>query len=200
MLPLALLPVIANLAKTGYGAIQEGQQREEMRKERQKWGAQNEALFNTDYYSDYTKRADPQNVIRQMKDTMKKQNEVDQNTAVVTGATPEAVNAGKERRNRAMTNVYGNIAAMGSEFKDRTKGRYLQQKSALQGMEYDNMQQDAQSSNNLLYNGAKGMAGTDWAGILGGGVDNKNAGSNVKYDYTSPLKNLLDPTNETSLA
>jgi hypothetical protein len=67
-------------------------------------------------------------------------------------------------------------------------------------MEYDNMQQDAQSSNNLLYNGVKGMAGTDWAGILGGGVDNKNAGSNVKYDYTSPLKNLLDPTNETSLA
>ena len=163
------LPMIASLAQMGYGAIKEGQQRREMRAERSKWNAQNEALFNKDYYADYTQQAEAQNVIRQMRDEMKKENKVDENVAAVTGASPEAMNARKERRNKAMTNLVGGIHAQSTAWKERAKDRYLNRKTQLQEMEYGDMQDNAISANNMLYNGINGLASTDWAGILGGG-------------------------------
>lgn len=189
------LPIIANLAQTGYGAIQEGQQRKLMAGERKKWGAENEALFNEDYYSDYTQRAEAQNVIRQMRNQQKKADKVDQNVAAVTGATPEAINAGKERRNKAMTDVYANIAANAMQYKDRAKGRYLSRKAQLQGMEYDTMNQTAISANNVMSNGLKGLATTDWAGIVSGfkPVAKTSIGTPVVNDYTEPPKTGLEP-------
>lgn len=163
------LPMIASAASTIYGAVAEGKQRQRMAGERSKWNAENEALFNEDYYADYTKRADAQNVIRQMRDQNKKADKVEQNVAAVTGATPEAINAGKERRNKMTTDVYSNIAANAMQYKDRAKGRYMSRKAQLQGMEYDSMNQSAMSAGNVMANGLKGLATTDWAGIVGGG-------------------------------
>lgn len=169
------LPAIASGASSIYGAIKEGQQRKEMKRERQKWGAQNEALFNKDYYADYTQRADAQNLIKKMRDESRSQNKIDNNVATVTGASPEAINAQKQRRNQNMTSLYGNIGAMSSQLKDRSKDRFLAQRSALQGMEYDEMAANADSANNMLYNGIKGVANTDWAGIVTGQAQS-NAG------------------------
>lgn len=162
------LPMIASLAGSAYGAIQEGQERKRMAAERQKWNAENEALFNQDYYSDYTKRADSQNVIRQMRNQQQNENKVDQNVAAVTGASPDAMNARKERRNKAMTDLYSNLGAVGAQWKDSVKGRYQARKQALQGLEYDTMNQRAQSANNLMYNGIKTLGSTDWSGLVGG--------------------------------
>lgn len=39
-------------------------------------------------------------------------------------------------------------------------------------MEYDELSQGAQSSNQLFQNGISGLAGTDWAGIIGAGGGN----------------------------
>jgi len=166
---LPYLPMIASLVSSGYGAIKEGQQRAEMAQERQKWNADNESLYNQDYYGDYTQRADAQNVIRQMRDQIKSQDKIDQNVAAVTGESPEAINAGKERRNKAMTDVYANLGAMGANYKERAKDRYIGRKQAMQGMEYDTMNQNAGSSNNLLYNGLSSLGETDWASVVGGG-------------------------------
>ena len=38
--------MVASLLQTGFGAIQEGRQRKQMASERQKWNAENEALYN----------------------------------------------------------------------------------------------------------------------------------------------------------
>lgn len=173
----ALIGIAASLAQTGYGIYKEGQERKAMATERKKWNADNEALFNKDYYSDYTQRADSQHLIKSMRDEMKKQTAIDQNTAVVTGATPEAVNAGKEQRNQAMSKLYGGLAAQGQLYKDNAQNRYVARKQALQGMEYDTMNQNAQSANNMIYNGIKGVAGTDWASIVGGGSPQPLKGS-----------------------
>lgn len=186
------LPMIANAAQTVFGAVNQGKERRRMAGERQKWGAENEALFNEDYYSDYTKRADAQNVIRQMRDQNKKADKVEQNVAAVTGATPEAMNAGKERRNKMTTDVYSNIAANAMQYKDRAKGRYLSRKAQLQGLDYDAMGQSVASAGNVMGNGLKGLASTDWAGIMGGGKVIKDAVGNTltaptqgKYGYDS---------------
>lgn len=187
----ALIPLATSLISSGVGAVQEGQQRGRMTAERGKWNADNEAMFNSDYYGDYTQRADVQNTIKQMRDEQKRQGEIDNNTAVVTGATPEAQVAAKDSRNKAMSSVFSNIAAQGSAFKDRTKAHYLQRKTSLQGLEYDEMDKTAGSANNLLYNGIKGMAGTDWAGIMGGGT---NPQGNAVVDAAMKLKTPLMPT------
>ena len=165
---IQFLPIISNAAQSLFGAASEGRKRRQMAAERAKWGAENEALFNKDYYADYTQRADAQNLIRQMREQNKKADKVEQNVAAVTGATPEAVNAGKERRNKMTTDVYSNIAANAMQFKESAKNRYLSRKQQLQGMEYDTMNQNAMSANNLISNGLKGLASTDWAGIVGG--------------------------------
>ena len=159
------LPMIANLAQTAFGAVKEGQQRKRMAGERQKWNAENEALYNKNYYGDYTKRADSQSAIRQMDDQMKKADKVEQNVAAVTGATPEAINASKERRNKAVTNLYSNIGANAMQYKDAAEGRYQARKAQLQGMEYDSMEQTAQSAGNVMNNGIAGLA-TDWASLM----------------------------------
>jgi len=190
----ALLPAAMSLISSGVGAVQEGQQRKRMTEERGKWNADNEAMFNNDYYGDYTQRADVQNTIKQMREEQKRQGEIDNNTAVVTGATPEAQVAAKDSRNKAMSSVFSNIAAQGSAFKDRTKAHYLQRKTSLQGLEYDEMDKTAGSANNLLYNGVKSLAGTDWAGIMGSNSGGSGAvGKQVQSDYTPPPKIGLDP-------
>ncbi len=191
---IQFLPALAGLVSSGMGAIGEGKERAAMAAERQKWNAENEAMYNKDYYGDYTQRADTQNLIKRMRDEQKSQNKIDENTAVVTGATPETQNAAKEQRNKAMTSVFSNIAAQGSTFKDRAKDQYLNRKASLQGMEYDDMNQNAQSSNNLLYNGIKGMGATDWAGIMSGnkGGNTIGKGTVIGLDYTKPPKTGME--------
>ena len=168
MFPLALLPTVTSLASTAFGMNAEANARRKMQAQTQKWNAENEALYNKDYYGDYTQRADAQNVIKQMRDETKRQDSIDKNTAVVTGATPEVQIANKDQRNRNMSNLFGSLAAQGQQFKDRAENRYQARKQALQGMEYDSTAQNAESGNNLLYNGISLAAKTDWASVLGG--------------------------------
>ena len=182
------LPMIANLAQTAFGAVKEGQQRKRMAGERQKWNAENEALYNKNYYGDYTKRADSQSAIRQMDDQMKKADKVEQNVAAVTGATPEAINASKERRNKAVTNLYSNIGANAMQYKDAAEGRYQARKAQLQGMEYDSMEQTAQSAGNVMNNGIAGLA-TDWASLMTKPTDYKSIERNAANDiYFKPRR------------
>lgn len=182
------LPMIANLAQTAFGAVKEGQQRKRMAVERQKWNAENEALYNKNYYGDYTKRADSQSAIRQMGDQMKKADKVEQNVAAVTGATPEAINASKERRNKAVTSLYSNIGANAMQYKDAAEGRYQARKAQLQGMEYDSMEQSAQSAGNVMSNGIAGLA-TDWASLMTKPTDYKTIERNAANDiYFKPRR------------
>lgn len=176
---MAVLPVAAGLAikalptvisgiSSIFGADKEAKARAAMARERAKWNSENEALFNKDYYSDYTQQADAQNVIRQMREESKRQGQIENNVAAVNGTTAEAQNAAKERRNKFMTNLYAGIAANGQAYKERAKTNYLNRKANLQEMNYQDMSDKAQSANNLLYNGIGGLAATDWAGILSG--------------------------------
>ena len=160
------LPAIANVASTITGFLREGKTRRQMSDARQKMKAENESLYNQDYYSDFTKRADSQAIIKQLKDELKTQNERDQNTAAVTGATPEAMNAAKQRQNKAISDVYSNISARGQAWKDRAKDRYMTRKNQLDDLEYNDMSATAESANNMMYNGIGGLAATDWSSMF----------------------------------
>lgn len=202
------LPAAMGVLQTGYGMIQEGRKRAEAKREREKWNRENEAWYNKEYNSDYTKRADVQNVIRQMRDEFKLQGDIDKGLQTVTGGTNEMELAQRDRRNRAMANLFGNLAAQGARHKDNVDREYRNRKYALQGLTHDEMNQEAQSANNLAYNGLKTLGGTDWASIMKGFGGNTQApaaqtdmGKVIDYDYTEPTgnSNPLD-INKNSLA
>lgn len=163
------IPAVMSLIGAGIGGYSEGQKRRAMRRKMAQMDAENKVLFNADYYADWTQRADAQNIINKMRDDFRRQSKNDENAAVVTGSTIEAQAANKAGRNRAMSNLFSNLGAMGQRYKDGAKDRYLARKSRIEGMEYANLADSAQSSNNLLYNGISGLANMDWAGVLGGG-------------------------------
>lgn len=173
MFPLALLPMVTNLASSVVGMNKEAKARNSMQQQQQQWGAENEAWYNKNNYGDYMQRADTQNVIKQMREENKRQDAIDKNTAAVTGATPEVELANKDQRNRNMSNLFGGLAAQGQQYKDQVENRYLARKQALQGMAYDTTAQQAESGNNLLYNGITGAGKTDWASIVRGASTNK---------------------------
>jgi hypothetical protein len=200
------IPMIAGAASSLFGGIQQGRKNREMKKRSQamfgKMNADNEALFNEDYYSDYLQRADAQNVIRQMRDQFDRQAKRDENTAVITGATPESQAAAKNARAMAMSNLFGNLGAMGQRFKDNAKERYTRRKNALQDAEYNaelgTLARESESAGNLLYNGIGSLAGTDWASILGGKKQGNiletispSVGANISA--TSPYATVKQP-------
>ena len=113
----------------------------------------NNSVYLADYYSDYLKRADSQNALRKMRDEMRRQGQRYMNTAVITGATPEATAARQYDRNRVMAGMVGNLGAMGEQFKQRAKDRYLAGANQISMLDNQEAQRQALSGNNLMYNG-----------------------------------------------
>lgn len=170
-----IVSAVSGLAGTLMGAGQERKAREAMEAQRRRERADAEAMYNHDYYGDYTKRADARHAYRRMQEMLDRESRRDRNTAVVTGATPEEMSRRKEGRNRAIANFFGNIGAQGEAFKGAAKNRYLREKSGIDRRDYEARAQRAQSAHNLMYNGLGmlGKSAMDWAGMLGGGHSTK---------------------------
>lgn len=174
-IPVGLIgPIVSAVSGIGgmlMGAGQERKAREEMEAQRRRERADAEAVYNHDYYGDYTKRADARNAYRRMQEMLERESRRDRNTAVVTGATPEEMSRRKEGRNRAIANFFGNIGAQGEAFKGAAKNRYLRTKAGIDRRDYEARAERARSAHNLMYNGLGmlGKSAMDWAGVLGGG-------------------------------
>ena len=147
-----------------YGGIKAGQERKRMENYLTTQESGNEAQYNKDYFSDYTNRADTQALMKKMRDNLKQENKITNQTAVVTGATPEAVNVQKDQNNKVVTNTMSNVAASGQQWKDRVQDRYLNMKQNYAQMRYGNMAASAASYENLMGNGIAAM-GSSVAGL-----------------------------------
>ncbi len=164
----SLISAGSGLVSAGIGASAESRKRREMQRERQKWQNENTAWYNRVYNEDFTKRADVQHVINQMRQEMKNANKRDEGRQAITGATNESVLAQKDNRNRTMGRIFSNLASYNTKRKDQLGREYRQRKYAIQGLNYDTMKEQAQSSNNFMYSGLNALANTDWAGIMSG--------------------------------
>lgn len=128
MIPLSIifggLSAAGGLASGIAGLIESNKQTQEadrMQRERDEF---NRAMFNRQYYQDAISRNDTQHLLRQlrnnMRDTVKQQN----NTAVITGQTPEAVAATKEANAKAYADAIASIDATNSQRKDAALATY----------------------------------------------------------------------------
>ena len=145
------------LASSIYGGIKAGEERKKMQTYLSGEKSDNEAFYNKNYYGDYTQRADTQNLMKQTRDMLKRNNEVAANTAVVTGATPEATNADKEQSNQVITDTMSNVAAQGQRWKDNIQNQYMNRKNQLSNMQYGDMEGAAQGYEDLMGNGIKAV-------------------------------------------
>lgn len=152
------LGTLASQAISGIAGSIVGAQRERAARARQAsirrdMEGRNNSAYLADYYSDYLKRADAQNALRKMREEMRRQGQREANTAVITGATPEATAARQYDRNRVMAGMVGNLGAMGEQFKQRAKDRYLAGANQISMLDNQEAQRQAMSGNNLMYNG-----------------------------------------------
>ena len=100
MLP-SIISSVAGAAGGIAGIIKSNQAAQQAREEQRKRDAFNESMFNRQYYQDALSRSDTQNMLRNYRETMRDAIKNQQNTAVVTGETPEAVAATKRNNAKA---------------------------------------------------------------------------------------------------
>lgn len=144
---------VVGLAGSLFGGGKAAQQRKKMERYLNKQDADNKAWYNTNALSDYTQRSDSQNLMKQLRDTLTRQNKAAANTAVITGATPEQQAAIKDQSNKAISDTFSNIGAMGQQYKDRVTDQYLARKQDIAGQRMGVMQGNAQAGETLQSNG-----------------------------------------------
>lgn len=155
------------LAGSIFGGIKASRQRKKMNRYLNEQDAENTAQYNRDYYSDYTQRADTQNLMKQLRDNLSKNNKRAENMAVVTGATPEQQAVAKEQSNKVISDTYSNIGAMGQQWKDQVSNRYLSRRQNIANQRMGMMGQKAQSYENLMNTGLN-MLGGSASSLMGG--------------------------------
>ena len=148
------------LAGSIFGGSKAAKQRRKMNRYLNEQDAENTALYNKDYYSDYTQRADTQNLMKQLRDNLGKNNKRAENMAVVTGATPEQQAVAKEQSNKVISDTFSNIGAMGQRWKDQVSNRYLARRENIANQRMGIMNQKAQSYENLMNTGLNMLTGS----------------------------------------
>lgn len=123
MLP-SIISSVAGAAGGIAGIIKSNQAYQQAREEQRKRDAFNKSMFNRQYYQDALSRSDTQNMLRNYRETMREAIKNQQNTAVVTGETPEAVAATKRNNAKAYADAVAGITAQNSARKDAALANY----------------------------------------------------------------------------
>lgn len=158
-----------------FGGSKAAKQRKKMERYLNQQDTENKAWYNANALSDYTQRSDTQNLMKQLRDTMGKQNKIAANTAVITGATPEQQALQKEQSNKVISDTFANIGSMGQQWKDGITDKYIARKDNITQQRMGTMGQKAQSYENLMGSGLNMMSGSI-GGMLGGGSSSVGSG------------------------
>jgi hypothetical protein len=158
-----------------YGANKAGKERKKMDNYLNQQDTENKAWYNANALSDYTQRADTQNLMKQLRDNLGKNNKAAANMAVVTGATPEQQAVQKELSNRVISDTYSNMGAMGQQWKDKITDRYLSTKNMIANQRMGMI--DAQASNyETLFNNGINTLGDSFKTFAGSASSSMGSG------------------------
>lgn len=199
---LPLIQTGIGLGQSIYSGIKAGEERRKAEALQQKQMADNEAWYNNEYYTDYTKRADSQNLLKRLKETTDSNNKRAEMTAAITGATPESVQAQRDANNKVVTDTYANLAAMGAQHKDNVQQQYLARKDGYNRNMYNTLLGNAASNEQGMYNGLR-QIGSGLTGALanyGTKPLTPKGGTLIQNDYTPNPKDYLNPNYGTGLA
>jgi len=162
----AAVQAAAGLASGIMGGIKGAKARREMNNLLNEQEDKNQAWYNANAYSDYTQRADAQNLMRNLREGLDRQNKRAAGMAVITGGTVEQQAMQKEQTNNIISDTYANLGAAGQQFKDRITDRYLSRGDALTGKRLGMFEAEAASGDALMASGINqiGSAGSSMMG------------------------------------
>ena len=125
-----------------------------------------DSAYNQDYYKDYMDTVESRSAISRYRDQLKKMNPALNNTAVKTGATAETVVATGGKMNDSYAGFLNDLAGNATAYKQRIRDNYLNRKAALDGQEFNILQNKAQQWDNFGQNvtNASGSILNAWAG------------------------------------
>lgn len=128
------------------------------------------SMYREKLATPYTQTAEGANAMRVMRDTADKNARSQMNSAIRTGASPEAAVAAAGASQAANAQAVGNMAAQGTARQDNMQQNMISQLSALDN-QYDQMRlNQIQASNEAYANLAQGMSqiGSSIAGGMPG--------------------------------
>jgi hypothetical protein len=167
------ISAVGGLASGIAGLFQSNKQAQEaarMQRERDEF---NRDIFNRQYYQDVLSRNDTQRFLRQLRNNMRDTVELQNNTAVITGQTPEAVAATKEANAKAYADAIASIDANNSQRKDAALTGYQASKNQSFTDWMKSYNQQAQNwtnfANQAFAIGAQGL------NTIGAALDDKDA-------------------------
>lgn len=111
------------------GLVQSNKQAQEVARMQRERDDFNRNMFNRQYYQDAISRNDTQHFLRQLRNNMRDTVEQQNNAAVITGQTPEAVAATKEANAKAYADAIASIDATNSQRKDAALAGYQASKN-----------------------------------------------------------------------
>lgn len=136
------------------GGIKAGQQRKKQLRAINDYEADTTSRFQKEYNADYLQRSDNQAALREQQEQINRKNRTAQNTAIVTGATPEVLALQKAAGLRSYGNTISQIARNASAYKTNILNNYQNQKRDIMNMRNQAYGQQAQNWGNLALNGA----------------------------------------------
>ena len=110
------------------------------------------SVYNQDYYKDYMNTTESRSAIKRFQEGLRKMNPSLNNTAVKTGATPESVVATGGRMTDSYADFMNNLAGKSTAYKQRVKDMYEQRKAAMEGQEFNILQNKASQWDNFGQN------------------------------------------------
>lgn len=141
------------LAAGLFGGIKAAKMRKKQNKLLDNYEADVTGTFNKEYNADYMQRSDNQSALRQQQEAIKDQNRTAQNTAVITGATPETLALQKQNNMRSLADTVSQIARNASAYKTNILNNYQNQKAGIMDKRNAALGQQAQNYSNLMANG-----------------------------------------------
>lgn len=106
------------------GLVKAGKQQREADRIQREADQFNNAMFHRQYYQDALSRSDTQNILRNLRNTLRDNNKTITNTAAVSGATPEAIAAATNNNARAYADAIAGIDAASAQRKDAALANY----------------------------------------------------------------------------
>ena len=135
---MQLVPGIGTIAGTAlslgaqaFGMVksaQEARKRQALLNQQQKF---NTDWFNKEYNTNYLDTTDAKSSLRNVMDQIRNRNEINTNTAAITGASDESQVANNQANNETYSGMVNNLASRGQDRKDNISNQYLQRKNAL---------------------------------------------------------------------
>jgi len=157
-------------AKLGSGIANAVKMNDQMKSARKEMASLDD-WYKAESNEDYLNTDQAQNVLRKLREMIKKNQEVTQNTAAVMGGTAEAQVAANESNNQALAEAMSGLAAQDTVRKDSLRGDYLGQKRSLQERLYQLKSAQMQSLVNAGQNAGDAIgtvAGGEAADAFGG--------------------------------